>query len=106
MTKNSVDSNSAKLTREQVSKLAAGTKVYRIQDVHIVPFWVIGLHPKSKTTLVMGHGGSVANVETYHVNSNFAAEVWTEDYEIAKETMWQQHLERGKSIRKIYFKDE
>ena len=88
---------------KQISKLKAGTKIYHVSNVNIRSYWVIGMHPKSNTILLLGSTNNVKDVVAFYTESSVQQGVFTEDYDLAKELLWQQYLAQGEGLDKVYF---
>lgn len=91
------------MTTEEVALLPAGTRVYWIKNLRIQSYWVVGVHPRSNTTLILGSTYSVNTVETVHMPTE--RRMWYVEYEDAKATMWKGNVEHLQSINRIYFND-
>lgn len=89
------------MTTAEVALLPAGTKVYWLKNLCIQSYWVIGLHPKSSNTLVLGNTLSVSTVETIHLPHE--RRDWYLDYEEAAEAMWAANMVNMHTLNQIYF---
>ena len=89
----------------EVGVLEQGTIVYECLSGKIRSFWVIGIHPKSEKTVILGSRNNVENVETrsffFHDIDN-----WETNYDTAKEKAWVILLSETKSLNKIWFNNE
>ena len=89
----------------EVGHLKEGTVVYECLSGMISSFWVIGIHPKSEKTVILGSKSSVKIIETrsfYFDNMDN----WETDYDTAKEKAWEILISETNSLNKIWFNNQ
>lgn len=91
------------MTAQDLLTLPLGTKVYRVHNANITAFTILGLHPKypEKYLYLISHYSVTDAHGIYIPSDNY---FYTDNYDQAKEIMWNQTIDNLYSTNNIYFK--
>jgi len=88
---------------QEVSKLKAGTKVYKVQGAKITGYYVLSTHPKGYDYVYLIHDDDVRDCTGFFLNMDLNT-YFTTDYLEAKEKMWEQLQNKVNHINENYMK--
>jgi len=97
--------------REQFQSLTLNKKVYHVSGGDIQGYYYAGINPHTNQHIMMVWDADVTQIKCFWFKritgeESYSKEVFTTDYDEAKNAKWNQMLEKLKSVDEIYFSGE